>query len=545
MSSEDARAEGVAPVALSPLVRWALGLSAALLALQGFVTLAVYLQVATLDVEAAVRLYGASEVPSGEAAVWRMGVYDRSSARSRPWSRATIDIDGSPVGLTPEPDPRDPARFRIAGGEPATSVVLVARVDAEGLDDRSVEVRLPVVRPRAWLGVPSRASTIERRSGELTQGADPPGVRPPPADPCSVRTHLVPASGVAPVDLETTFHVRFSDGDGAPLARWEVSIDGPGVEGRRRVTDALGVLHWSAPVEWTSDWHLSFDCDGESIQRTWRVTPSWDGVGLSLSRPTAVAGQPILLSERHQRSSGTIHRDVVCDGVRVGAESAPLQRGVQRVDLPAPPSTVPVRWCQVQSYIFLLSHDPPRATQNVLVRQPNVTEREALAEMVRAVASSAPEAVRTHLGPATLDALAVADDGSVIRFGLWLLSALPAPFVPWTIAWDDRESSGAEMRARKDRVQRGAVALLGVDVLLLLGLLLAASAAAALRDRRARALVRRALGDEDMLDDPEERAAAERDRHRGLVLHIGSLLLGVLVVLTCVLALGALLYLVR
>lgn len=547
MTSDATLPDPLGPPPPSRTVRWSVGAAVVAVGLQALVTLAIYLQVHSLDVSAAFRLYGDAAIDPALPVAWRVGAYDRHAARLLPWSWVALEGEGVAHRVAPAPDGREPAPVRVDPPGARDALRFIATGDAPGLEGRPVDVTIPVRPAPRWFDTPARYATVERRRDELSQSADAPQVRPPPPDACPWRVSVVPQGGIAPVQVDNTFRVRLTDEAGGPLAGQVLSLLSPTGRTRSLRTDGLGTAMWSERVAWADNWVLTIPCPDGPVERTWRIIPSWDGITLEPAQAAVVGGTTLTIAEQHQRARGTVHRDLVCDGQRVHAATGMLRNGTSREDLRTPEIAAnDVRWCQLQAHTYLLSPAPPRATANVMVHGADISERDAIVRWARAASQHAPEGVRQQLGEGTLALLPSAPDAEVRAFGLWLASSLPAPFVPWRVAFDDREASRNDLVERKQEVQRVARALLAADVALLLLLLGLAAWSAHRRDREAEALL---LEAELAIDDPQgvlsQDAPSTLGRRVGRWLAAGTVALGIGIVLASIAGFAFLLHLMR
>lgn len=469
-------------------------------ALQCTVALAAWFQLHLWDLPAAVRVYGDATSVAGMPGVLRVGVYERHAMRFLPLQAVAVSVDGVALPAVTATDD-DVAIVEWETSNVGTTQRLMLEATARLLPPNPLELSVPAAAPAPWLTEAAvLGDSAPPRDGSFSQAEDPPGIRLPAAvDACPWQLSVAAPGGVVARDLPVVLRGRLTTATGAPVAGVAVTAQAPDAPPSRGTTDELGVFLWEAEAAWSTTYDVRFVCQGAEVKREVVVTPSWDGISLQPMQPTWESGSLLSVRVGHQRRSGTVQADVVCDDRFVQAATAPIrygtrQQGWRALSFESGPA---VRLCVVQQYLYLLSPDSPRGAHFVLLRNREVTERAAVLELHDAAATRAPARLRTTLGPETRAALAQASDDAVRQYGLWLLASLRTPFRPMPLRYDDLSRTMEDFEATRQAGRRAVAALLALDVIMLFGFVLGVVVPAV---RRQRAALRAAMEDESAED---------------------------------------------
>lgn len=477
-----------------------------LYAVQVTIALGMWIHLDSRSVASAIRVHGSAHPIPGTRSVVQVGVYDRHSHRFRPVDRVAIEVDGEALDVSMPIDAVDMARARYeVPDEPFTLVVDLAGGEYE----RRIEVPVEPDRGTPWLQDRGHLSGPgAERAGNVSQDDEQPRVVLRDADEdCGYQVHVVPASGIVAREIPGRLYVRILDANGDPVPGVLIEVAAPeGSTARpsRIVTDVMGTTSFAWTAAWSDDWTLTMSCGEGTVERTVHVVPSWDGMLVRPMQPVVPAGHPFVMRAEHQREHGDWYVDVVCDGRLLRADRHRVVHGTSELEIYAPSAPAGgdgARLCAVQGYTIPLAPDPPRSVHHVLVADPDVAPRDALATLTRAVAARGDDDLEAFVGTGTMRALEAAEDRAVATYGQWLLSSLPQPFVPLPLLYDDQAAAMEEFEAERDHTRGRIIAVLGVDVIVLFGVVLGILLPRAAQQRAAMQRLVDELDVDEMVDD--------------------------------------------
>lgn len=274
-----------------------------------------------------------------------------------------------------------------------------------------------------------------------------------------------------------------------------------GLEPRRWVSDARGLVSWTTMLQGPERWEVSAPCpSGERGSRTLVVAPSWSTIAVRRVGATVVAGEPVRVQVTHQRERGRWVLGVSCGARWVGLETLPVAAGQATLELER------LRWPRTREPRLCALHAAPSVARfregvsTAVLLLPSPADEDTAWAMLHAVVTTRPESHWRALSP-VLDALDLRVESDSREA---VLDRLLVPPLRLPLMLDTREAWAQEHAAETSALRRRVDHLLLLQLLLLLGLGVPALWWAALQTRRRMQAV---LEDDTDADEPVGSAA--------------------------------------